>query len=145
MEQEMHRFKQAENDKAFNTAKQIAEQMYKKYCSGLFDEVVGVWKEETMKTKKEKEERTKKAQEEGRLKAQQEKDLREAEVLAERMRKTMQTDDVKFCFDFWVAEYRSEAGKRRDEEAKKKHEAELAALRRMEQARRALASCRLPF
>eukprot|EP00439_Symbiodinium_sp_Y106_P051145 s2569_g6.t2 len=130
---EMHRFKQAEHDKAFNTAKQIAEQMYKKYCNGLFDEIVAVWKEETMKTKKEKEERTKKAQEEGRIKAQQEKDLREAEVLAERMRKTLQNDDVKFCFDFWVSDYRAEGQRRRDEEAKKKHEAELAALKRMEQ------------
>ncbi|CAJ1431503.1 unnamed protein product, partial [Effrenium voratum] len=133
MEQEMHRFKQAEHDRAFNTAKQIAEQMYKKYCNGLFDEIMGSWKEETMKTKKEKLAKKQQGEEEAKQKAQQEKDLREAEVLAQKMYKGLRQDDVKYCFDVWLSEHKAESTKRRDEEAKKKHEAELAALRRMEQ------------
>ena len=49
----MHRFKQAEFDRAFNTAKQIAEQMFKKYCDGLLGEIVDVWQEEVMLRRKE--------------------------------------------------------------------------------------------
>eukprot|EP00434_Breviolum_minutum_P036798 symbB.v1.2.032618.t1/scaffold3937.1/size47920/2 len=133
MEQEMHRFKQAENDRAFNTAKQIAEQMYIKYCNGLFEEIVDSWKEEVMSNKKEKLFKKQQAEEEGRQKAQQEKDLREADVLAQKMYKTHCQDDVKFCLDVWIAEHKAALDARKDEEAKKKHEAELAALRRLEQ------------
>ncbi|CAJ1451216.1 unnamed protein product, partial [Effrenium voratum] len=97
MEQEMHRFKQAEHDRAFNTAKQIAEQMYKKYCNGLFDEIMGSWKEETMKTKKEKLAKKQQGEEEAKQKAQQEKDLREAEVLAQKMYKTLGCRNATMC------------------------------------------------
>lgn len=133
MEQEMHRFKQAEHDRAFNTAKQIAEQMWVKYCNGLFEEVVGAWKDEMMNNKKEKLAKQQQAMEESRQKAQQEKDLREAEVLAQKMFKSHCQDDVKFCLDVWITEHKAALHLRKDEEAKKKHEAELAALRRLEQ------------